>query len=151
MGWEWGLLPPRVVHACCAVLVLLICFILFNSGQDFITVPEWERQCSVDFSYEVRAQQAWVTLGGGDPSLSTIFTSVEDVLEGLIEFDIMSLPLRDPEYFIAGGLHEHLNNWEFLVRDFGSSCDSFDAFKWVKSGVDVTEFFCHFKGNFKFE
>lgn len=46
--------------------------------------------------------------------------------------------LRNPDSFIAGELHNQFCHWEFFLLDN----DTFSLVKkWIKDGVDVTEFF----------
>lgn len=98
------------------------------------------------FKVQVRHQPAWVTLEGRVPLPASHVPSAEEVLGGGVQFDIKDLPLCDPRYFVPGQLHECIPGWEDIIdSEFGNV----DVLKWIKHGVDIHEFFHHFKGNFK--
>ncbi|CAG2235217.1 unnamed protein product [Mytilus edulis] len=96
---------------------------------------------------QVRQEPAWVTLGGETPSLTTHVPSAEEVLNGAcgVHFDSGTFPLRDPDLFLSGQIHHHLSNW----KDILVGTDDKDILKWLINGVDATDFFRYFKGNFK--
>ena len=60
-------------------------------------------------------------------------------------YDINILPLRNPESFVSGGLHKHVDEWRKLL----SSGEGDELFSYIEKGVDVSSLFRHFKGNFK--
>jgi hypothetical protein len=64
------------------------------------------------------------------------------------EARLANLALRDPGYFVSGQLHTNLDNWK-LITDLVENKDSRRVYQWIKSGVDVSAFFQHFKGNFQ--
>ena len=76
---------------------------------------------------------------------ATHLPSAEDVLNGA-DFDINLLSLRNPDFFVSGQIHENLVNWQAIL---GENDQSDEILKWLTNGVDVMEFFKHFKGNFK--
>lgn len=121
-------------------------------------VPEWEKAC--DFNPEEAMSQRkrsihWVTLkgtSGEGPQPPPGAVHFEKVLQdqSLINFD--KLFLRDPEHFVAGELHNHVPDWNFLLQALdGSSLPCSEILGWLKHGVDVKDFFQHFKGTFKGE
>ena len=59
-----------------------------------------------------------------------------------------SLAFRDPNRFVAGQLHDNLKNWGILCQEV-SNPQSNQVMKWVKEGINVFDFFKHFKGNFR--
>lgn len=98
------------------------------------------------FNVQIRHQPALVTLEGGVPLPASHVPSAEEVLGGGAQFDIKDLPLRDPRYFVSGQLYECIPGWENITdSEFGNV----DVLKWIKHGVDIHEFFHHFKGNVK--
>lgn len=117
-----------------------------RSHCDKFSVPDWEK---VKFfpTVHVRTHPSWVTLGGGCPLL-TSHASAEQVLKGE-DFDIESLPVRDPEGFVAGQLHENLLNWEYILDNLQESDENMNVRLWLENGVDVLTFFQHFQGDFK--
>lgn len=113
-----------------------------------IHVPEWEMESGFNpEKVQVRQEPAWVTLGGEIPSLTTHVPSAEEVLNGAcgVHFDSGTFPLRDPDLFLSGQIHHHLSNW----KDILVGTDDKDILKWLINGVDATDFFRYFKGNFK--
>lgn len=68
--------------------------------------------------------------------------SAEDVINNYEEFDICNLRFRNPNNFTAGSLHNYFSEWEKI-------CTDKQVLEWIKNGVNVTQFFRHFKGNFK--
>ena len=57
------------------------------------------------------------------------------------EFDFDLLPFRDPNCFIAGNLHKHYEEWEKLNPNG-------EILSWLRDGVNIDNYFKHFKGNF---
>ena len=60
-------------------------------------------------------------------------------------YDINILPLRNPESFVSGGLHKHVDEWRKTL----SSEERDEVLSYIEKGVDVSSLFRHFKGNFK--
>lgn len=60
------------------------------------------------------------------------------------EFNLGDLPLRSPDNFIAGELHNHIEQWEAIVGHGDKN-----VLDWLRNGVKVTTLFCRFKGNFQ--
>ena len=117
-----------------------------KDGQFDEQVPDWEMESGFDpTKVNVRQTPAWVTLGGGIPSHTIHIPSAEEVLNKDILFDINTLPLRDPDKFVSGQIHECLPNWEFILKDLTRDV----VVKWLTHGVDVGDFFRPFHGNFK--
>lgn len=122
------------------------------SGGDrplgFLKIPEWELNSGFDpLSVATRTEPAWVTASGGTSSPLT-HTLAEVNLEYDCSNDFKTIPLRDPNEFVAGQIHKHLESWEFVLK--GYCLDNRDRIRsWLYNGVNVHDFFCHFKGNFK--
>ena len=90
-----------------------------------------------------------MTLGGGTPSFVTKHPTAESVLQG-VDFDIKNLPLRDPKLYKSGQRHHNMDHWnEVLNKGVVDEDIQFRISRWLTQGVDVKEFFSHFKGNFK--
>lgn len=107
-----------------------------NCGNLF--VPEWEFDCNfnpVHAENNKRKHPIWTTLGGDNiPShVDPYIFNEECAVKFLCDFY-----LRNPDFFIAGELHNQFCHWEFFLLDN----DTFSLVKkWIKDGVDVTDFF----------
>ncbi|XP_069129670.1 uncharacterized protein [Argopecten irradians] len=124
-----------------------------GNGRDHVSlthVPEWEQFGDFNpYAVNVRDGPTWVTLKGRSLSPSTLHSSAEDVVNRGMEFDIDGLPLRDPDNFVAGQLHDNIENWETIFSK-SSGNDMVDSVRsWIAEGVDVVSFFRHFRGNFR--
>lgn len=96
-----------------------------------------------------RQKGEWVTISGGTPSLATHRVSAESVIEGS-DFDMNQLLVYSPDSFIAGQLNRNVLAWEYVLERSGVNEDTIlRVRKWLTEGVDVTEFFTRFKGNFR--
>jgi hypothetical protein len=63
-------------------------------------------------------------------------------------FDVGLLPLRDPDNFVSGQIHNYFDEWKFILeKDIND--DKSCVLDWLEHGVDVNKFFLHFKGHFK--
>lgn len=60
--------------------------------------------------------------------------------------DVNSLAFRDPENFVAGELHNHLQEWHTILEGY-KDCDL--ILQWMTGGVNVLDFARPFKGIFK--
>lgn len=94
---------------------------LDNCGN--LLVPEWECDCYFNKVH-----------GDNIPShVDPYIFNEECAVKSLCDFY-----LRNPDFFIAGELHNQFCHWEFFLLDN----DTFSLVKkWIKDGVDVTEFF----------
>jgi hypothetical protein len=103
-------------------------------------------QCGFDpTTVTVRDKPA---LSTSDSPLPTNFPLAEDVLKNNAPFDVGLLPLRDPDHFVSGQIHNYLDEWKFILeKDIND--DKTCVLDWLEHGVDVNKFFRHFKGNFK--
>ena len=73
--------------------------------------------------------------------------SAEEVIEKHALFDTNTFPLRDPNFFVAGQLHQCVDEWH-VILDKNSNETSDDVKSWIQNGVDVHDFFTHCHGNF---
>lgn len=55
------------------------------------------------------------------------------------------LSFRDPDSFVAGGVHSHVGTWEKICNQ-GSEAQR--VLGWIKDGVDLYEFMVPFKGTY---
>lgn len=117
-------------------------------------IPEWEFKCSFDpvtAMSNVNQEVHWTTLSSGKNLQSpTPVIPFEQVLDGNVSLNVNSLPLRDPDNFVAGEIHNHYEEWHHVlneVEDSGLPCDRIRH--WLKDGVDAREFFKPYKGKFK--
>ena len=59
--------------------------------------------------------------------------------------DLKSLRLRNPENFIAGGIHGNSEAWEVILREHPFAEMVLD---WIGNKIDIAQFSQHFKGAF---
>ncbi|VDI00400.1 Hypothetical predicted protein [Mytilus galloprovincialis] len=106
-------------------------------------IPDWETGSGFN-PMEVshfKIQEHWVNYRGKVLQPPFHVTLAEEVVAS-DQFDFEALPFRDPEYFQAGNLHKHFNEWKTVEP-------SEEVLDWLENGVDVTKYFKHFRGNFK--
>ena len=85
----------------------------------------------------------------GGPQFSAIqkpLSSIVNVEKGNTKASAVDIFFRDPDYFMTGELHYHLDIWQFLLEDFHKRDE---ILNYIKNGVSVFDFFKHFKGEFK--
>ena len=102
---------------------------------DYILVPEWKKV--VDFnpsSVRQRSHDEWVTLGKHSPQLRAHHQRAEEAIHGENCYDINILPLRNPESFVSGGLHKHVDEWRKIL----SSGEGDEVLSYIEKGVDVS-------------
>ena len=76
----------------------------------------------------------------------TAHPSAESVLNlGLVP-DLTSIPLRDDSHFVPNMLVTCYDEWEFITREYPQREEVLD---WIKNGVNLYDFFVHFKGSYK--
>lgn len=78
-------------------------------------------------------------MAGPNPSLDmvscgSVFASPTQVL------------FRDPKTFVAGEIHRHLPQWQWVLEDYPKRQEIYD---YISHGVKVSDFFVHFKGEFQ--
>ena len=79
----------------------------------------------------------------------TLFNPLKDQLPAAERWKecLQGLAFRDPSKFIAGGLHDHLDQWDSLV-DIVNNEQSVEFRKCLRDKVDIFDYFKPFKGNF---
>ena len=87
-----------------------------------------------------KRSQQWVTWKGDKlPERRTNHQSAETVLDFSTPLPNMDdLSFRDPKTFVAGTLHENLDQWKLILADNETGNMVQD---WIEKGVDVPEFF----------
>jgi hypothetical protein len=115
-----------------------------------VTVPQWELELGFQpESIVSRQQSTWSTLEGGIPTPNSSHVSAEEALAGA-QFDLLKLPVRDPSMFVSGQLHQCVDAWEYIFeQQVISEGIQAQVREWLHKGVDVSQFFTHFKGNFR--
>ena len=98
-------------------------------------------------SAEPKRVVRWVALEREERALSA-HVSAEEVIKSQTLFETNTLPLRDPDCFVAGQLHQCVSEWNCIL-DENSNEASADVRSWIKHGLDIHDFFTHFHGNFK--
>ena len=72
--------------------------------------------------------------------------SAEQAAKGGAPPDLGGLAYRDPQFFVAGAIHDYGVEWDKILPH---TEEGDRARSWVKKGVNVENFFTHFKGKFK--
>ena len=81
----------------------------------------------------------WCSSDGG-PQSSAIqkpLSSIVDVEKGNSKASAADVFFRDPDYFVAGELHYHLDIWQIILEDFHKRDD---ILNYIKNGVSVFDF-----------
>ena len=99
----------------------------------------------------VSRMPSWKLLNGKRPQpLAHVNPDFEHVIRDNVPFHVETLPLRDPDKFVPGQLHQHIDEWEKLLKSRGESSPPNNVIRaWLINGVDATTMFTHFKGQFK--
>lgn len=63
----------------------------------------------------------------------------ESIVENDLEVGLQDIYFRDPRQFVAGNIHNHLDEWERMGLDE-------EAKKWLREGVNVEHYFRKFQG-----
>ena len=72
----------------------------------------------------------------------TTHVSAESVAYKEVDFRLEDLAFCDPDYFIAGNVHNFYDQW----LQCGASKQ---VLEWIRNGINVFDFFRHFKGNYR--
>ena len=109
-------------------------------------MPDWELGVAFEPLQAIaglRSNATWVNYKGEEVQPSPLAPAAEFVAASdKVPFDLASLPLRNPDTFVSGGLQGNFEAWQ----DIGASDN---VLGWVKNGMDIEEFFQHFRGDFK--
>lgn len=82
----------------------------------FVNVPDWELESGFDpTQIFIRDMPAWLTLKSGEIPSPANCPCAEDVLKNDASFDIELLPLRDPDEFVCGQIHNNISEWEKIL------------------------------------
>lgn len=111
-----------------------------------LSAPEWETIVKFDplaALKGVRTHPTWVTLNNYKHTLA-VCAKPSEVLKDIIPTNLGSLPLRDPDNFVAGGLNACKDEWLNLTNHLPEN-----VARWISEGVNVKDFFQTFTGNFK--
>ena len=119
-----------------------------------LKLPTWEQSSNFNPLRAARAVSrtpAWRLINGKTPQPSAhINPNFEDIIRNNIPFSVQTLPLRDPERFVPGQLHQHVDKWEEIIRRREDTSPPNNEIRaWLINGVDATDMFTHFKGQFK--
>ena len=89
----------------------------------------------------------WVTYQGRTIDPLTQYPTAEVIaVTDPPPFSLGSLPFRDPNSFVSGGLSGECSEWEKILVD---NPKGQVIYQWVRHGVSVSQFFRHFKGNYR--
>lgn len=116
-------------------------------------VPQWELKMNFDPEDALTHKNSirWVNWKGSPlaPGQAQLDVLQEDWSSSNSNWQerLDHLPLRDPNSFVAGQLNESISQWHVLGKLFPYE-RSQTLLSWVEGGVEVADFFQHFKGNF---
>lgn len=130
-----------------------MCFqVVYVNGVKF-SVPEWEKKAQFNPVRAVGAARKaphWRLLSGKGVQPSCPPLRFEEIFKKGAVFDVQSLPLRDPEHFVVGGLHRNLPAWEEVLNLLGQDFPQAHLVRgWLMHGVHIPDFFKRFEGDFK--
>lgn len=110
-------------------------------------IPEWEKE-ALEFSpldiprRDLDISKCWVNYRGEFVLPPENVLLAESIVENDLEIGLQDIYFRDPRQFVAGNIHNHLDEWERMGLDE-------EARKWLREGVNVEHYFRKFKGIFK--
>lgn len=73
---------------------------------------------------------------------------MQRIIKGETLGHVSELAFRDPNYFRAGELHSHVEQWEKKVGET-PDVKQVQVLRWIRDKVSVPEFFRPFRGKFK--
>lgn len=74
---------------------------------------------------------------------------IDEVVSGKQPCDLNLVVFPNPDQFVAGQLHQHYDQWLTISSD--SNEEANEILTLIKDGVDVFQYFRHFRGSFKGE
>ncbi|KAJ8309736.1 hypothetical protein KUTeg_011601 [Tegillarca granosa] len=105
-------------------------------------IPDWELSFDFDpMNANFRSVFEWVNYRGKILQPPFHYANVDAIVSGE-GFDFEQLAFRNPDNFVAGNLHKHLDFWETVTNNE-------EVLDWLRNGVYVEKYFKPFKGNFK--
>jgi hypothetical protein len=95
------------------------------SGHFKPDVPDWEYNTGFDpvsAESHKRVQASWTTIRRASPSVTAQPLIFNHVLNGLLHhqkvpMSLETLPLRNPDRFVAGQLHQNIEAWDRIMHD----------------------------------
>ena len=72
--------------------------------------------------------------------------SVQNTKNGIQKTSASDVVFRDPDYFVAGELHNHLESWNFVLEGYHKRDE---IIKYLMDGVSIFDFMKPFNGEFK--
>ena len=72
--------------------------------------------------------------------------SVQNTKNGIQKTSASDVVFRDPDYFVAGELHNHLESWNFVLEGYHKRDE---IIKYLTDGVSIFDFMKPFNGEFK--
>lgn len=116
-----------------------------------IEIPVWELNIKFRPLEAIRQKHhmEWTDCKGS-PLQSPTKISIKDIWDSHQEGTLKkeNIIFRDANSFIAGQLHCEPDNWSFILNDNNDSHSKLVQ-SWLTGGVDIADYFNHFKGNFR--
>ena len=94
-----------------------------------------------------RTTESWVNMNGvpdREGKLNTV--NWRDVLLSEVVPDLEGIRLRNPDEFVAGGIHRNPGAWEPILREHPFAEE---ISKWIRNKVNILQFSQPFAGSYK--
>ena len=96
---------------------------------------------------QIRQQVSWVNVNGVPAQEGkTTLPSISEILKREEPPDLLLLRIRDPNNFVAGGIHSNVKEWEGILTGHPMKER---ILEWLRKGVDVRAFAQSYQGKFK--
>ena len=121
---------------------------------DSFEIPAWEKM-NEEFSRKLSCFSAsnenlfWSSMDGVPVQKGvTEIPTIEDIIVSREAPDLSLLRFRDPNHFVAGGVHKDPSAWQKILINHPKRDQ---IFTWISNKVDVHDFVRHFSGTIKGE
>ncbi|XP_070544085.1 uncharacterized protein [Ptychodera flava] len=118
-----------------------------NANVAYIpSIPEWERSIQLDptvaYHEHLLRRVKYTSWNGFEAPTSVVPYPELEVKNGL-NVSVKDLRFRDPNFFLAGGIHTQKEAWFKILR---SQDNERQVGHWIEHGVSVFDFIAPFKG-----
>ncbi|WAR14863.1 hypothetical protein MAR_004968 [Mya arenaria] len=112
-----------------------------------LSIQPWEKEIQLPFDpYAVSPRSvSYVNLHGDTVPWCNRVLSVEEISTQNCLPDLSSIQFQNHKQFVSGQLHTKTYEWEnIILKNNGHE----ETLRWIKHGVDISDFFTQFKGKF---